>query len=70
MTSARICNGLVARNISVRLRREEQVWVERLARRNDTPLSAMVRALISGLRIAVEEGRIDRLDMGELSLKP
>jgi hypothetical protein len=56
--------------VHLRLPREDVRWIEELARQNGIQVSAMARSLIHGLRIAVAEGRIDALSMGELQFGP
>jgi hypothetical protein len=60
---------LNTRSISVRLAKEDHDWIEKLARTNQIRVSAMVRALLHGVRIAAEQGELETLDMGRLALK-
>lgn len=61
--------GLITRNISVRLPRTDLAWIEALARHNQVPVSAMIRALLHGMKMAAEDGRLEELDLGVLVLK-
>jgi len=61
---------LPVETIHIRIPKEDMRWIESLARRNETTISSMVRLLLHGLRIAVEEDTLSALAMGELVLKP
>jgi hypothetical protein len=60
---------MTTRTIGVRLPPEDHRWITELARRNQIPISSMVRAVLHGVRIMAAEGKIDALSMGELQVR-